>query len=417
MPYLNRLLRHAQNDFIQRATFLQCRSDMHRSIYHLTVSQLSFRYIRDITTIFAIVEERNVFFAQLYKAVIATLPLLTSLRTLTLHRWKLTEEFYEQFQHLPRLHTLTLQCCVMIGPVPLPNPPLPSVLNLNFVFEEELHYSSYKLLYMCPNVQTMSALVPNFFRESIGLQVPLADFHSGINPFKTLRKYHFSYMSPNIATHLAAWIRAARDESPDRRIPLTHLKIGFDGGISRDQIFYLLHALNGCCVEHFILDGIRYAEPDLLDWIAQVLPELRELFLMYRSCDIQYRAQFIDWPRPSWEYASHFVHFKKLQYFAWNYRDPVSFGSVSLLYFEQNDFTNPVSDEHVMWLGDCILAKAFWSYCPTLEYYMICAFIDIAFYHRKDCDGSVRFTPDIDSKIEQRNPMVSWPPCYPSKAI
>lgn len=96
---------------------------------------------------------------------------------------------------------------------------------------------------------------------------------------------------------------------------MTHFKLNVDGGLSRRYLFELLDAMNGCLVENLVLDGIRYAQPDLLAKIAQALPELRGLTLIYRACDLQLTANFIEWPLPSWEYASHFSAFKKLQYF------------------------------------------------------------------------------------------------------
>ncbi|KAK7690476.1 hypothetical protein QCA50_005574 [Cerrena zonata] len=410
----------ARKSFLWHAKFLQEHEDVQKSVIRLVVrkdwSRRSFRY----SSVYDNEDNVRKFYTPLYKAVCHTIPYLGSLRYLILSGWKLTSILLGQLQFLPQLHTLEMDQCKLIAPLSHPLPQLPSVLNLSYTFHEDAHFASWIVMHICPNLETLSVSITNELHNS-DPDLPVENFVDEFNPFMTLRKYYISSISVSAVPRLTSWIRTARGQSPDRKIPLTHFKIDVNGGIKKDVILDLLDALKGSSVESLILDGIRYAELDLLDKIAQALPNLLDLVLIYRDSDRQLRPEFIEWPHASWEYASHFSSFKRLQYIGWNCRRfSPTFTPVSMLRFEDDDFTDSTLDDRESDRDyppdeERLLAKCLWSYCPTLEYMLITSEYPASLYRRNDKDGLVQFESVIDQGAFRRNPNMGWPPCNPRK--
>ncbi|KAK7690474.1 hypothetical protein QCA50_005572 [Cerrena zonata] len=270
---------------------------------------------------------------------------------------------------------------------------------------------------ICPNLESLSVKIWSDIYDP-RLEVPPENFLQGFNPFTTLRTYLISSASPFSIPNIISCIRSARAQSSHRRIPLTHFKIEVNGGIQKDLIFDLLDALDVCSLKTLVLDGIRYAQPDLIDKIAQTFPNLFDLVLIYRACDIQFQPGFIEWPCAAWEYASHFSSFKNLHYLGWNCRraEP-TITIASMPCFENDDFTIPMYDVDIPLDDERLLAKCLWSYCPSLEYMLITADIPALAFRRTIKDGLVQFENFTVMNLGAfgRNPStgICWTPYFP----
>lgn len=168
---------------------------------------------------------------------------------------------------------------------------------------------------------------------------------------------------------LTSWIRNARTLS------LTHIKLqANEQVIFKSETRELIRALQGSPLQVLALDGIRNAEPSLLEEIGSWFPNLIALTLLYRDSDSQPTTKPTRWPRPSWEYAVALSRFSSLQYFGWNYIFNNTFYEIcnTFCLFEK-DFVedHPIigfEDEENRDTNEPI-ARLLAAHCPTLQIY------------------------------------------------
>lgn len=422
--YMDSLITQRSTKLISGIDFIKPRSDILTAVRTLYVSDewQSFN-AWERTTVAADENSRHSFYAPLYDGISDLLPRLSNLQTSILAYWHITEEMISNFGCLKQLHTLKLFSCTSAVRFPYAIPKIPSLLNFQIGWSEE-HCDSWLFLGMCPNIQNLFIWPARGGRPDPDITMPSIQLMAAFNPFKTLQRFNMSHVQPEWLPLLSAWIRSARDSNEPAGLHLTHFKLDIEGGLHRREIFSLLDSLSGAPIQFFVLDGLRYAAPDLFDRIAGALPQLEYLTLCYRESDIQFRTKDASWPFATWEYAPHFANFHHLRRFSWNYRTDINECGPSILqYFEQG-----FPDEQELWRmradendsfhdWECI-AKLFAVFCPSLETLGFdCMWLGIRKELRED--GQVAFVRDdnnMEAELSLRcNPShESWPLCLPA---
>ena len=421
--HLDHTLDRVRKSFVEHMETLQ-RPDVKRHVLELSILDSCDGSLYGYPNISEDPEKSQAFFAPIYRAVSSTLPHLTSLRTLKLFSWKISLDVLNRIARLPRLHTLVIYNCTssVRSPTSVRLPKIPSIRNLQFHFSEETQVDSWIFLAMCPKVEKLSVTTP---RHTDTWQTSSAFPNFGIAyvyPFWKLRKWLISYIHSEFIEVISSWILDRIHLLPRGRLPLTHLKIKIEDSISSDMISELLHALGYTSLKSLVLIGIHYTEPELLDRIAQTLPNLLELTLFYRKSHIfededdgDDLSELINWTQHAVDYVSHFASFKALQYFSWNNKHPgFSFLPLSMGFFEAERFPLLFTD-----VEDCcdegqVVAKAIWAQCPSLEYMVYESRLPEHLYRRVENDGTVSFRDFRDFRVgdcqlvRQRNPSWDW---------
>ena len=138
-----------------------------------------------------------------------------------------------------------------------------------------------------------------------------------INPFKTVERVSIHRASHDDFDDLIDWILSAKRTSGS--IPLAYFKVeAGPEGIIREAVIDLLHATSGSSMRRLSLDGIHWADPQILREIGLCFPHLESLSLQYRQSLRQTRTESARWPAPTWEYATAFSSLRLLKHFIWN---------------------------------------------------------------------------------------------------
>ncbi|KAG7451967.1 uncharacterized protein BT62DRAFT_1031457 [Guyanagaster necrorhizus] len=123
---------------------------------------------------------------------------------------------------------------------------------------------------------------------------------------------------PRIYVHVVENMLLISPSSDVRR--LTHLKLDFREPILDEEVVTLSGALESYPMEVLVLDGLLQGYPDIIDAIAQKLPNLLVLMLLRRGGSAQSVSTHCMWPKPIWTYAPPFSQFTRLRHFEWNYQ-------------------------------------------------------------------------------------------------
>lgn len=158
------------------------------------------------------------------------------------------------------------------------------------------------------------------------LCIPSSQFLESHNPFLSVGRLHVE----NICGHdkfvrFVACLRAAAQGS----LPLTHLMIAQGQGrrFDRGRVDMLLAALRGTSLKVLALSGLGYVGEDLFVGLAEAVPALSALTLIFRQHTRQSEHKTSRWPGTTYQYASYLAAFPRLKVFAWNYHLGSSYGS------------------------------------------------------------------------------------------
>lgn len=263
---------------------------------------------------------------------------------------------------LPHLHTVTISCCgfqAFSVDLPLNH----SILNVHLHPSEmgDDFESPWKFTTLCANLSVL---------DVNNEECPMSIFHEEIvaqhNPFKSLTRLVLHRIHPIAVSNFASALRR-------HTAKFTHLKLDITYGLVQDEVVELLESLRGVAVQYFVLNGTFYAELDLFDLISESMPDLLSLTVVRRESLRQTEAKLAMWPYASWEYASHFVHFRKLQHFGWNFAAPeedIDFCAATLLGFEEG-FPDDAWRSHAA--GDNLnedwksITRVLAAYCSSLR--------------------------------------------------
>ncbi|CAL1706712.1 unnamed protein product [Somion occarium] len=415
--YLDPLITQARSKLLSDIDFVKSRPDILIALHNVYVDdewQVHRTWTR--TSVAGNDENRRSFCAPVYSGISNLIVCLPNLQSLTLQHWHITKELTQSLGCLERLRTLTLSSCTPTLRCPYTIAKLPSLLNFRLMYTKEQR-GSWLFLGMCPNIKNLFILSPSCDRDEPGLIMPPPELMAAFTPFKTLQRFSMLQVPPGWIPRLNAWIQSARDGNESTVLRLTHFKLETSGGLHRQNLFTLLDVLNGSSIRFLVLDGLRYAAPDILDRIASALPQVEYLTLCYRESDIEYRTKETPWPFAAWEYAPHFANFTRLRRFSWNYKTNVDeYGPSALRFFEEG-----FPEEQQVGRRDAdhlcepeSIAKRFSTFCPSLA--------SIAFESplggiRKDVreDGQFPLVTNVSSETalsQMCNPLhMPWPSC------
>ena len=285
----------------------------------------------------------------------------TKVQHLKLYHLYITPEGAKAIVALKSLSTLEVHSCSLpsLSDVPESSSVLNGVLDLS-----KGQLRQWQLFMPLTNLRVLSLFVGDC--ESA---FPPPEVLESFNPFKTIERFAVTGIEGTDISVLSSLFRSAN--ASDSGLKLTHLKVvPGSSGLHHAEIKDLLDALAGSPMQHLVLDGIYYAEVDLLDLISAACPELVSLTLSYRQGTRQVKSEKILWPRSSWEYAPHLANFRKLTHFRWNFHlnfeEPVLAGILG--FFEdgfKEDWYDYVDPEESYSDWDAI-ARVLAAYSPTL---------------------------------------------------
>lgn len=276
------------------------------------------------------------------------------LESLFIETFPLNQESISIILALPQLHTVHLACNLgMDTPTSLR---CDSVLNAWFSPRED-HSTTWRILPSFPSLRWL--FVTN--SEADG-SLPPPDIRAQANIFATLERLTLFNLHSGEVEDLTQWIQqAVPPNGPGLR--LTQVKLIARLGINEKDIRMIISALHSAPIQDLVLEGLTYAEPDLLDLISDAFPKLRSLTLY--DWDNEFgsdRRESAHWPRASREYALRLTKFECLRHFGWNWKFPKSTPSSSAASILEDTLPAPQLNED--WQG---IPRLFSKSCPTLE--------------------------------------------------
>ncbi|KAI0076033.1 hypothetical protein K474DRAFT_1772858 [Panus rudis PR-1116 ss-1] len=302
-----------------------------------------------------------------------------NVRNLHFMSWKITMPILKSLASMTQLRRLEFFDCAASFDVAAELSALPSELSVtnmslsHYNCGEEHVLDLWLVTRACPHLQhlTFGVQTDDYYRISI----PLTEFTTVVNPFKTLRTVILDNLVPVDVQMLSTWISLVN--SP---LPLERFKLVVEGGLNRQEILQLLNALSPAKLKYLVIDGLRWAEPVLLGQIAQTFPDLVSLILHYRESGIQYKSKPAVWPYTSGEYAPHLANLQHLRHFGWNFRQNVVFHPGWTFQFFEDGFPreeesrDPESRNRDLTGDDLsvnegiLLANVLGAYCPSLKW-------------------------------------------------
>ena len=377
--------------------FLLSRRDIYEQITSLTLTGWTARNFAQGS-----LDEIDGFRSSIFKRLQDVLEVTRNVRHLTLSSMMPSLELLQAALALPRLSHLTL----------VDFQPPPDVIGLQFPPTHLEHLSVFycdpgsapPYWFLLPAMPRMRwfELKPPYDTHP---ELPAISLPIRVNPFTSVERVFIHDLASWQHTQVTALIQEAVVSS---KLPLTHLKLCSDIGYERHTLFPLITALSQTSVRYLSLDGIGYAEPDLLNHIVLSLPQLTALTLVYRESPIQHHPKPARWPQPVWEYASLLSGLSKLEYFGWNIRIDATSSPVTMLHFEEGFDSGPdtVDDEddddipNLVFDGRKGLPALFAAYCPSLKTMAFVTAADTVIVHSAECGTKV--TEPKFEKADQR---------------
>ncbi|KAI0076035.1 hypothetical protein K474DRAFT_1315647 [Panus rudis PR-1116 ss-1] len=380
LQYHTRRYVASQEKLIKELTFLRNCPDIVQKLKRLSLidNWVVYRGIRNVAEADEYVQANRVSISTLLPDVLSR---LANLQSLVISCWRITQRDLESISSMPRLHTLDLRDCMSSFAATTTLPRVPCTKNLfllHFHNGYEAVLSQWSIPGMFTSLQHLTFSITST-QDHFEPSIPTAEFTTVVNLFKTLKTVIFDGLLPIDVQSISAWVSLANGP-----LPLERFKLVVNGGLNRREILDLLNALSHSRLKYLVIDGIRWADPVILDTIAQTFPQLESLVLHYRQNDIQYRCKAALWPCPTWEYAAHLTNFQCLRYFGWNFRVGKAYFPRPTLLFPDEGYAEEVDwrkreqdkDEEGLFIADLLHV-----HCPTLQL--------VAFYTDSTIIGSI----------------------------
>lgn len=359
--YVRGLANTARDEFLREAHFLQSRPDILRSIESLFINGWDDRYFEmagwepfdDNVVDFLLPMAIHV------HDIISESP---NIKLFAMGSFLVTQIMRKRILSLPKLHHLKLIGCKVTGE-PLLSDVSSAVPNFTLRIMDPLDRSAWTFLSSMPHLRWLSLSLGG----KVARMLPPQEVSSHWNPFCTLEKAHIDGLRPVEWVDFIALIEQAAALT-DRRLRLTHFKLSATFGISDFVFLDLLDALHGAPMQCFVVDGTRYAPPDLLARIGDAFPALRSLTLTYRDSDRQAKSGGARWPAPTWAYARALAPLRALRHFGWNLDVPPCASPAVMQCFEDGFAENWWEREDEGGLDDAeAVARLFGACVPSLE--------------------------------------------------
>lgn len=349
----------ARDRLVKELEYLSTRPDIIAKLQNLS---LIGHWKRDDLQVAGLVNDEQKceeYYGPIMRAVRDLLAKATNVQFIKIADFHVTLEGAKAITSLPSLRTLEVRASTLpsISELPESRSVLNGILDLS-----KGQLRQWQLLMPLANLRVLSLFVVDCERA-----FPPPEVLQTYNPFKTIEKFAVTGIEAGDVGVLSSLLRSAKSSGG---LKLTHLKVvAGHSGLHQPELKDLFDALSGTSIQYLVLDGIYYAEVDVIDTIASALPDLLCLTLSYRQGTRQ-KSEKVLWPRSSWEYAPHLAKFRNLQHFRWNFHlnfeEPVLAGILG--FFEdgfKEDWYDYVDPEESYSDWDAI-ARVLAAYCPTL---------------------------------------------------
>ncbi|GJE96189.1 hypothetical protein PsYK624_123820 [Phanerochaete sordida] len=359
--YIQALAASARDEFIGDVAFLLSRPDISERIETLIVSGWQYRYF-DMAGWEPFDENVVEFLLPISVHIHDLIAASPNIKKLSLCFLVITQAMRECIITLKQLNELKVISSKVTGSANLP-PSASALRNLTIRISDPLDLSAWTFMHALSDLRwLLLAGTKNGARI-----LPPPEIVQSCNPFVTVQRAFIDGVQPMEQLDLAALFTSA-SLATDHRLPLVELKISMSYGIDDLVVDALLAALEGSALRYFVLDGTTYGEPQLIDEIAQKLPDLRSLTLIYRDSYRQTKGKAANWPRPTWEYARRLGRFRQLSHFGWNLDITPTTTPATMELMEDgypDDWWEYIRED---WLDPSTeVAKLLAAYCPSLE--------------------------------------------------
>ncbi|CAL1699025.1 unnamed protein product [Somion occarium] len=365
---IDSILRASRSDMLAEINYLLSRDDILRNIRTLVIcDEWKARYFRP--SLFDDARKAAAFYRPLRTGVSNVISRIRQLTKVTVDHWHFTNFFAMAVLQHEELTSLEIISCTN-GLLDPGWQFWTHILHLSLIISALDVQEAWKIVSALPAIRSLH----------IGVDMETPDTHilptsilqGRINPFLTLERFIVYTIHYEELDDLISWMHAAKTLRLEP-LRLTHFKLAtLDGFLDEHDLSDLLNVLRDAPVQHLALDCLQYAEPELLDTIAETFPDLISLTIHYRT-NIEDNAT--TWPYPSWVYALHLRNFSRLKHLGWNFshkyeNDPTTY----FLHFFENGFptldewNDHYADLDIAQFGDSYtVAQALGAYCPTLE--------------------------------------------------
>ena len=236
-----------------------------------------------------------------------------NLMTVTLSGLTFSFDLVRNMCQIPSIHSLRLISCHFRfeDRLPLRESGLScSAYNLQLTVSSQSIWLI--LLVQFPNLRTFG--VRNQDERDVILPLPVV--WSKCTLFHSMQRLSLSSIH-NASTPLLPSVLVSQ---PGGFIHLTHFKLYVRAGVPDTIILDMLHALRIAPLEVLVLEGIAQGNLAIIDHIAEHFPQLLGLTLLRQEDEHQHEGKLAAWPHFSWEFASRFSAFERLQHFGCNFQ-------------------------------------------------------------------------------------------------
>ncbi|KAF8993424.1 hypothetical protein BDQ17DRAFT_1331697 [Cyathus striatus] len=377
-----------RNVFLEYAAFLLARPDILNHVENIYLSDeipyYTWGYWGGATPDASLERWKYKFYLSVWDVVRKLLTGARFVKESTLYHIELSKDIFNCFRRLRHLYTLRLDSCFFrkgtISSMCKGRPPVmsSSLLNLDIYMPHrhvDCQEDIWKVLQFFPNLRTLSI---SSDIDDRAVERPPAKLIEKGTLFSTLEKFVIMNASMEAILGIVEWIRITLQRGFCLR--LTHISISTMYDVPPWALESLLIALSYCPMEVLNLD-LNYHTPAFttIREIANKCPNIRGLTLILRKESDE--TGVVDWMHPSWEYASYFTMFRRLEYFCWNFRTSSSdFSPASMVFFEEGfphnsedatTYDSTYSDEPDLFNDRYYIAYPFAANCPTLRIFSI----------------------------------------------
>jgi hypothetical protein len=313
LVYLTKTIRTSKEDFLRSASIMLDRPDLNAKLQDLFLTdEWTPSQFEDIADGFNPRAELD-FYHSISDAFAHVLLSSSNLTTLTLSGLTLTLDMVRNIGQIPSIHSIRLFSCSF---------PFEDRLLLR---EADLSCSAYNLQFTVPSQSIWLILLVRFPNlRTFGIRnenerdviLPLPVVWSRCTFFQSMQRLSLSSIH-DASIPLLPNVLASQ---PGGLMHLTHFKLYARHGVPDSIILDVLDALRSAPLEVLVLEGIAQGSLATIDRIAEHFPNLLGLTLVRREDERPHENKLATLPHFSWEYASRFSAFKRLEYFGWNFQ-------------------------------------------------------------------------------------------------
>lgn len=175
---------------------------------------------------------------------------------------------------------------------------------------------TWLLMTWCPQLRHLYA-----YPLEAGTAVPWPETcYTHLTVVHQLQTLHLQGMDDSTSC-LHSWVEHAMSVHDGQQSRLSSMKLHTSGGMSRDQLGWVLKALRllTASLKVLVLDGLHYVPSSLVRDMCLWMPLLEGLSVFRRSGSFARRTRLCRWEEPTYAYARALSHATHLQHFEANF--------------------------------------------------------------------------------------------------